>query len=129
MELQKAHWDPLHAILAKEYGVTIKTTNGIIPIKQDASVKQQLVDIVLRWDPIQLAAFERGVRFSKSFIIPFLMIEKKISLTKAIAAHSVEADSQVEQWGMVEDAHDVEEKNMKKWFAAIAAVNSALSIH
>ena len=108
--------------------MTIKTTDGIFPIKQDASTLATLLNYVRRWDAIQLAAFERGVRFSKSFLIPFLLMEQKISLFEAIAAHSVEANAQIEQWGMVEDAHDVEEKNTKKWFAAMTAVNTALRI-
>ncbi len=58
-------------------------------------------------------AFEKACMRSKSFLIALALIESGISVEQAVRAARVEVLHQIEKWGEVEDAHDVEHEAMR----------------
>lgn len=51
-----------------------------------------------------MAAFERAVYASKSFMIGLALVQGRLSADDAAHAAQVEVRSQIEQWGEVEDS-------------------------
>ena len=50
-------------------------------------------------DPLGLAAFEKAVMSSKSFLIGFALVHHGITVEQAAQAAHVEMNAQMERWG------------------------------
>ena len=120
IKLQSECWDPLHHVLNFKYGIKLRKTKSLFGLKQDESTMKAIRTLLSQMTPIRLAAMERAVLLFKSIAISLLLINKDISLGQAIKAHTVELDSQIQKWGHIEDSHDVDEANMKRWAASIS---------
>jgi chaperone required for assembly of F1-ATPase len=74
----------------------------------------------LKYTPsfIDLAAFERAVYTTKSFLIALALVEGRITVEQASLASQVEVDSQIDIWGEVEDS-----KSSFAYLAAFRAVS------
>ena len=101
---QQKHWEPLFTWLREEYGIELHLAEGFSPAKQDPETIKKLNEIVGNFDIYTLAAFERAVYSSKSFVIALALVMGRISADEAAHAAQVEVRSQIEQWGEVEDS-------------------------
>ncbi|CAG8513835.1 11924_t:CDS:2 [Ambispora gerdemannii] len=122
VELQKRHWDPLLRWAQKFYEVEIKVTNSIMGVKQSGSTMEKLKKAVDEFEPLKLAAFERAVITSKSYLISLGLVERQINAKQATEAAHVEVESQTRQWGIVEDAHDVENEHVRCQLGSVACM-------
>ncbi|KAJ2984549.1 ATP synthase complex assembly protein atp12, partial [Globomyces sp. JEL0801] len=66
------------------------------------------------YDNIKLAAFEKAVLRAKSFMIGLALIERRISVEYASMAARLEVQQQINRWGEVEDAHDIDRDDLKR---------------
>lgn len=71
-------------------------------------------------DPLALAAFERAVRTSKSFLVGLALVKGQIDAEVAAQASQVEVNAQIHRWGEVEDTHDVDKHDVRRQLAAAA---------
>lgn len=71
-------------------------------------------------DNFQLAAFEKAVMQTKSFIIALALVKGRIGVEEAALAARVEVLHQIERWGEVDDAHDVDEEDIKRQLGSVA---------
>lgn len=120
--LQKAHWDPLIQWANEKYNVKINIFDGILGTSQSNETRDRFLELAKEWDGWKMAAFERAVLSSKSFIISLALVEGHLSVEDAALATHVEVQSQIERWGEVEDTHDVDHQDIRGRLGAAAAL-------
>ncbi|KAI9622766.1 hypothetical protein H4Q26_015050 [Puccinia striiformis f. sp. tritici PST-130] len=128
VEMQKKHWDPLLEWLKKSYQIDLKVYHdSILFSKQSPGIYSQLKQIISQFDALKLAAFERAVHATKSFVIALALVENHTTVEQASDASRVEVLSQIARWGEVEDTHDVDyqEIRMKLGSVACALIDSS----
>ncbi|KAJ3208957.1 ATP synthase complex assembly protein atp12 [Clydaea vesicula] len=121
-EKQAAYWVPLIEWVNKEFQVNLKYTNGLFAVKQDQSVVNAFKNVLDKFDNLTLAAFEKAVTQSKSFLIGLALLKKHLTVEEASHLSRLEVLSQIERWGEVEDAHDIDREDMQKHLGCAACV-------
>eukprot|EP00733_Pompholyxophrys_punicea_P000476 Pompholyxophrys_punicea_v1_NODE_135_length_3273_cov_11.162523.p1 type:complete len:246 gc:universal NODE_135_length_3273_cov_11.162523:53-790(+) len=109
---QKELWNPILEFVEKLYNIKIETTTSL-SIFQSLDTKNKILDIMLKMSSFQLAGFESMVRAAKSVVVPLALINYKITLEEAANVVYLETSHQIGRWGMVEDAHDVEQEELR----------------
>jgi ATP synthase F1 complex assembly factor 2 len=104
VKLQDQYWQPILQWIEKQYGVELKVTDGIFQVKQPQETKETLRKMVENMDSLELAALERAVISSKSFLIGLALVKRGITVEQAAQAAHVEVNSQIDRWGEVEDS-------------------------
>ncbi|KAI9258555.1 hypothetical protein BY458DRAFT_440765 [Sporodiniella umbellata] len=122
VELQNRYWQPIVDWVQKSYGVKINTTTDIFAITQPQETKEKLRKVIEAMDALELAAFEKAVMTSKSFLIGFTLVKNGVSVENAACAAHVEMKSQMDRWGEVEDSHDVEQAYMRQTLGSVAVI-------
>lgn len=102
--LQKEHWDPLIAWVNKTYDVSLAPHTELFGAKLPEAITDKLASVVAQFDIFKLAAFEKAVHTSKSFIIALALVEGHLTVDDAAKAAHVEVQSQIDRWGEVEDS-------------------------
>ncbi|KAJ1660547.1 ATP synthase mitochondrial F1 complex assembly factor 2 [Dispira simplex] len=120
VDLQTQHWTPVIEWVQTHYGVTIHTTDQLFGMSQSVETERALRAHVETFSRLQLAAFERAILHTKSFLLGLALIQRKISVEDAVRAAQVEVLAQIKQWGYVEDTHDVNEEDMRRMLGAVA---------
>jgi ATP synthase F1 complex assembly factor 2 len=87
--------------------VDITIYDGILGTKQSQETMTKLSAHVGQYDQFKLAAFERAVLASKSYLIALALIEGFFSVDEAAKAAHVEVQSQINKWGEVEDSESL----------------------
>ncbi|WVQ70748.1 hypothetical protein IAR50_000270 [Cryptococcus sp. DSM 104548] len=124
VRLQKEHWDPLHAWLKEEFGVTLALAEGFGGVRQSEETIAKLRKAVEEMDAWELAAFERAVYATKSFVISLALLRGHLTANEAANASHVEVRSQIERWGEVEDTHDVDYQDIRRALGSVAVLLS-----
>ncbi|KAG8861242.1 ATP synthase complex assembly protein atp12 [Tulasnella sp. 330] len=114
VRLQEKHWDPILESLQKALGVDIKIHKALFASGQNKNTTAALLDRISTFDQWQLAAFERSVYATKSFLVSLALVTQRLSVEEASTIANVEVLSQIETWGMVEDTHDVDECDIRR---------------
>ncbi|GAB5590990.1 ATP synthase mitochondrial F1 complex assembly factor 2 [Umbelopsis nana] len=122
VKLQDQHWKPILQWIEKQYDVELKVTDGIFRVEQPQKTKDTLRKVVNEMDALELAAFERAVISSKSFLIGLALVKRGINIEQAAQAAHVEVNSQIDRWGEVEDSHDVEKEYIRQALGSVACV-------
>ncbi|KAI8816460.1 ATP12-domain-containing protein [Fimicolochytrium jonesii] len=120
--LQSTHWKPLHTWLEHTYNLHLNTTTSILSIKQSPETIRTLRNIISEFDDIELAAFEKAVLFSKSFVVALALVKGRVDVDEAARAARLELLHQIDRWGEVEDAHDVDREECTRQLGAVACV-------
>ncbi|ORY72221.1 hypothetical protein BCR35DRAFT_315182 [Leucosporidium creatinivorum] len=110
---QDAHWKPLLQWVRDTFNVEVQVYEGILNTRQPDATILKLGSIVAEYDQFKLAAFERAVLASKSYIIALALVEGYFSVDDAAKAAHVEVQSQIDRWGEVEDTHDVDHQDVR----------------
>ncbi|OZJ03544.1 hypothetical protein BZG36_04170 [Bifiguratus adelaidae] len=106
VQMQETHWKPVIDWVQEQYNVDIKVTTGLAAVSQSAETKAKLTEVLNDMSALELAAFERAIMISKSFLIGLALVKKCIPVEYAAEAAHAEVNSQIERWGEVEDSHD-----------------------
>jgi len=108
VQLQHEHWDPLLAWVKERFGSTIVPITGLLGASQADDAVAPLRRHIDSYDAWELAAFERAVMATKSFVIALRLVEanrtsdgEQWGVEEASQAAEVEVKSQTEKWGMV----------------------------
>ncbi|KAG8681603.1 ATP synthase complex assembly protein atp12 [Ceratobasidium sp. 394] len=104
VKLQEEHWTPLLNWARETYQAEINTFDSILGNSQPAETKAIFAAAIDNFDQWEMAAFERAVLTTKSFIIALAFVEGHITMEQAARAAHVEVSSQIERWGEVEDS-------------------------
>lgn len=122
VRLQKEHWDPLISWMKDKFGVDLVVSHGISPAIQTPETLVKLRSVVEKFNIWELAAFERTVYATKSFVIGLALVLGRISAHEAALASHVEVASQIERWGEVEDTHDVDYQDIRRALGSAAVL-------
>lgn len=124
VELQEQYWIPLLNWARTEFNADIRQFDSLFTSSQPEETKKIFRDVLLDMDPWQLAAMERALYASKSFIIALALVRGKISVEQAAQAAHVEVQSQIQKWGEVEDTHDVDYQEIRRQLSSAACLLS-----
>jgi ATP synthase F1 complex assembly factor 2 len=121
VKLQQEYWNPIVQWVNEKYDLDVETTTGILSIQQSEKVMKKFREIVESFDTFTLAAFEKAVLRSKSFMIALALIERHIDVEFAAMATRLEVYHQIQRWGEVEDAHDLDREDIKRQLGSVIA--------
>ncbi|RVD88554.1 uncharacterized protein DFL_002735 [Arthrobotrys flagrans] len=109
--------------------------HGILPSSQSDRTKRILRDMISKFSAWDLVGLECAVILSKSLLVGLrLVMENKKTadirwdVEDAAKACNLETDFQVEQWGLVEDTHDVGHADLRRGLGAVVLLVSELNI-
>ncbi|KAK6503093.1 ATP synthase complex assembly protein atp12 [Arthrobotrys musiformis] len=109
--------------------------HGILPSSQSARTKQILRDMISKFSAWDLVGLECAVILSKSLLVGLRLVMEnkktadiKWDVEDAAKACNLETDFQVEQWGLVEDTHDVGHADLRRGLGAVVLLVSELDI-
>jgi len=122
VRLQEEHWNPLLDKMRTTYGVKIEIIQSIFSSGQPQETKRLFRSVVAEFDEWKLAAFERSVYTTKSFLIALALVQRHISVDQASIVAHVEVLSQIERWGEVEDTHDVDYRDVRRQLGSAACL-------
>lgn len=113
-------WDP-YVIWANGYfNIELKTTSGIMPVKQDEKSLTALKDAVMANSPYEMTVLHALTGGLGSLILALAHTKGHANLDDVWAASQLDEMYQVEQWG--EDAEDTEKRNELKNEMVVAAI-------
>ncbi|XP_064595279.1 ATP synthase mitochondrial F1 complex assembly factor 2-like [Liolophura sinensis] len=118
--LQSRLWDPLINWFAHRHDVHITTTTGFSPPQVSAETVAALRKYLLSFGDWAVHGFQSGVETLKSLIIMLALVDKEISVENAVKLARLEQEFQIDQWGNVEWAHDLDREEMKARLSAAA---------
>ncbi|CAE6432307.1 unnamed protein product [Rhizoctonia solani] len=104
VQLQEQHWIPLLKWAESTYNIKINIFDSVLGNSQPKESKEVLVKEVNKLGQWEIAAFERAVLTTKSFIIALALVKGRIDVEQAAQAAHVEVVSQTQRWGEVEDS-------------------------
>jgi len=113
VELQESHWKPLIKWVEQTYDCKIELYEGLFGTRQPLETVLKLGKAVEGFDSFKLAAFERAVLASKSYLIALALVQGHLSVEDAAQCAHVEVQSQINRWGEVEDTHDVDNQDVR----------------
>ncbi|PWN53811.1 ATP12-domain-containing protein [Violaceomyces palustris] len=123
VRLQKERWDPLLDWIRNEFKVQVKTFQDLLGNNQTLETLEVFSKHLSNLHPIDLAAFERGVLTTKSFMIPVALLSGHLTVEQAAQAAEVEVASQIERWGEVEDSHDVDHADLRRQLGSVSCAS------
>lgn len=118
VDLQMNEWDPVLHWIENRYNVTIGSSSSILgPEIPEATVdtfKQHLKSYNM-WS---MTGLEYVITQLKSVVLALAMIDRHLSVEKAVLLSRLEEEYQIRQWGNVEWAHDYDMYELRARTAA-----------
>jgi len=122
VRLQDDHWNPLLTWARDTFDVELLTSGSVLFSAQPAATKRKFDKVLQGFDPWQMAAMERVIFTTKSFIIALALVHGHVTAEQAALASQVEVASQIERWGEVEDSHDVDYHDVRRHIGSAACL-------
>ncbi|KAL7414610.1 hypothetical protein BDY24DRAFT_28855 [Mrakia frigida] len=119
VKLQEERWDPVLDWVREEYGLEVKVHDSLFSSRQPPATTAKLAEIISNYSSWKLAAFERAVYTTKSFLLALALVEGRLTVEEASLASHVEVDSQIRLWGEVEDTHDVDFQDVRRQLGSV----------
>ncbi|KAJ1027502.1 hypothetical protein NDA18_003505 [Ustilago nuda] len=120
VELQTQHWTPLLCYINSTYNTSITPFAGLLGGAHAPGTLETFCSHLTKLDPFDLAAFERSVMLSKSFLISLALVSGHLNVEQAAQAAEVEVQSQINRWGAVQDNHDVDQADIRRTLGSVA---------
>lgn len=97
--LQKRHWDPVLAWIARELGLQFRTGVGIGHVAQPEATLREVERIVAALAPFPLAALHSMTTLMGSVLLALVHARGGLSMDATWEAAHVDEDWQISQWG------------------------------
>ncbi|PYD76470.1 ATP12 family chaperone protein [Novacetimonas pomaceti] len=98
-ERQAAQWAPWVDWLRERHGITLRTTQGIMPISQSPQAMEGLAAMLRGYDDATLAALGVIVPAMKSIVLGIAVVTGAIDARKAAQVATLDERTQMEIWG------------------------------
>ncbi|OXB68768.1 UNVERIFIED_CONTAM: hypothetical protein H355_015114 [Colinus virginianus] len=105
-ELQKKEWDPIVTWAEKRYNVAIGSSTSIMGPNIPASTRDTFISHLASYNMWALQGIEYVITQLKSLILSMGLIDRHITVEKAVLLSRLEEEYQIQRWGNVEWAHD-----------------------
>jgi len=122
--LQDRHWVPLLDWARSTFNVEINKFESLLYNSQPEATKDKFDQLLQSFDAWEMAAMERAVYTTKSFIVALALVKRHLTAEQAAETASVEVNSQIERWGEVEDTHDVDYQDARRQLGSAACLLS-----
>ena len=118
--MQDQHWRPILDWAQSTFDIEVSTTDSFLLDPHPVETYEKLDELLSGFDNWEMAgklvrqfidflradtyaAMERATYTSKSFLIALALVKRRITAEQAAQAAHAEVNSQIEQWGEVED--------------------------
>lgn len=118
--LQRRHWDPPLAWIARALGARFVLSTGIAHVAQPQPATQAIEQRLANLDAFSLAAIHVLTTLTGSAILALAVLERHMTLDDAWTAAHVDEDWQISKWG--EDAEARERRRRRRMEAGTAAL-------
>ncbi|KAF3936962.1 hypothetical protein ABW19_dt0208103 [Dactylella cylindrospora] len=105
--------------------------HGLLPVPQSDRTRETLRKLVSELPAWELVGLERAVILGKSLLVGLRLVleNRKGALVNwdvedAATACNLETDFQIEQWGLVEDTHDVNHADLRRGLGSVVLLVS-----
>lgn len=134
--MQESEWTPIRTWASKFFGSKIRWQPhdaGLVGNKQSSETSKAAKEYLETLDKWELAAFERSVYTTKSFILSTLLVESQkqgllaidgergtgsLGVEEIAQLATLEVRYQTQNWGEVEDTHDVDHVDVRRQLAS-----------
>ncbi|MDO5641656.1 MAG: ATP12 family protein [Paracoccus sp. (in: a-proteobacteria)] len=96
---QNAAWDPLLDWAGQKYGARLATTQGLMPVAQDAAALARLRARIAGLDAFRMTGFHDLVTLPGSLILGLAVLDGRLSAAEAHALARIDEDYQAGIWG------------------------------
>ncbi|KAJ2457130.1 chaperone [Coemansia sp. RSA 2337] len=120
VELQQRHYIPIVEWARKEYGIEISLTSDMFALQQTRESTETLRTVLAGFSPLKLAALEKATMSAKSLLIGLALVEHHVTAEDAAMAAQVETNAQTQLWGLLENAHDIDNAALRQILGASA---------
>lgn len=119
-ERQIAEWQPIIDWFSERHKVSISPSTSIyLSPKESSEAKEVVRRHLLSYNFEAVHGFTFGIDAIKSIFLMCAIVDKQLTVEEAVKRSRLEVDYQVEHWGNVEWAHDIElHDNMARVAAA-----------
>jgi chaperone required for assembly of F1-ATPase len=104
IDRQAKAWDPLLEWSATALGAPLRTTNGVVHIRQDAESLHRLTARIAALDAFRLTAFHDLVAISGSLVLALAVIDRRLDPEVAWQLSRVDETWQADLWGRDDEA-------------------------
>ena len=118
---QNKHIDKVFGIMSDEFGIKLNVFENLYNVTIDPSVLKA-TQIVQELDPVALTCLYQMAISSKSAAIALCALHGKLSIEEAVRASRIDEDYQIQSFGLVEGAHDLDESYLYTTFGAAKAI-------
>ncbi|XP_028395116.1 ATP synthase mitochondrial F1 complex assembly factor 2-like [Dendronephthya gigantea] len=115
--LQKQEWGPLWSWFDNRFNVSLSPTSSLL-VEISPQLRDTMQDYITSFNKWSLTGFEYAVESAKSLVIACALAEKEISVEKAASLSRLEVEFQIQKWGNVEWAHEVDLMDLRSRLAA-----------
>ncbi|XP_071489879.1 ATP synthase mitochondrial F1 complex assembly factor 2-like [Diadema antillarum] len=127
--MQKMNWDPMLDWINERYGVSITSTTSIALPEIPPETYKTLEHHLETHSDWALIGYENAVDCLKSVILGFALMDREITVERAVSLSRLELEFQIQKWGSVEWAHDMEFADSKARVAAAVLFTHLVSEH
>jgi len=108
-ERQRNEWLPIIKWFSERHQVSISPTSSILSIPTESLEAKEIIRRhLLSYNFEAVHGFTFGVDAIKSILLMCAVVDKRITVEEAVRLSRLEVDFQVEHWGNVEWAHNLE---------------------
>ncbi|XP_075755857.1 ATP synthase mitochondrial F1 complex assembly factor 2 isoform X2 [Pelodiscus sinensis] len=118
VELQKNEWDPMIEWAEKRYNVDIGSSTSIMGPNIPARTKDTFTSHLASYNMWALQGIEYVITQLKSLILSMGLLDRHITVEKAVLLSRLEEEYQIQHWGSVEWAHDYDMYELRARTAA-----------
>lgn len=118
VDLQVNEWDPVLQWIENRYNVTIGSSSSILGPDIPEATKDTFKQHLKSYNLWSLTGLEYVITQLKSVVLALAMIDRHLSVEKAVLLSRLEEEYQIRQWGNVEWAHDYDMYELRARTAA-----------
>lgn len=120
-EEQTKHIEKVFGIMNEEFGIKLNIFESLYSVDLDKSILKAK-QIVQELDPISLTCLFQMAISAKSTAIALCALHGKLTIEEAVRASRIDEDYQIQTFGLVEGAHDLDESFLYTTFGAAKSI-------
>jgi len=110
--------EPINAWIQKHFGYPLNTTFPFQPMDHPPELIENIRKYISELDAMHLAALEQLVVVSKSLALSLAISHSIVTIKECMKIARIEEEFQIERWGEVEGAHDLDRADLHVKMAA-----------
>ncbi|XP_030067018.1 ATP synthase mitochondrial F1 complex assembly factor 2 [Microcaecilia unicolor] len=118
VELQTNEWDPVINWAEKRYDVSIGSSTSIMGPHIPAETKEAFMKHLASYNMWALLGLEYIIVQLKSMVLTMGLVDRYLTVERAVLLSRLEEEYQIQRWGKVEWAHDYDLQELRSRTAA-----------